>query len=118
MSEIESKTSEAEQGMTTDAVKPTSFTGRSVFAVETVAAGIAVQTALLTEDNQVMLAPAVFPDVSYALQQIDELRQMVLDHFTRAAKVVPRCWPIRPRHPSRRTPRPDQCCCSNKCCTF
>lgn len=87
MSEIESNTSEAEQGTPADAVKPTSYTGRSVFAVETVAAGIAVQTALLTEDNQVMLAPAVFPDVGYALQQIDELRQMVLDHFTRAAKV-------------------------------
>ena len=34
-----------------------------------------------------MLAPAVFPDVGYALQQIDELRQMVLDHFSRAAQV-------------------------------
>lgn len=87
MSEFETDTSEAEKGLNADDTKPTSFTGRSVFAVETVAAGIAVQTALLTEDNQVMLAPAVFPDVGYALQQIDELRQMVLDHFTRAAKV-------------------------------
>ena len=54
MSEFESNTSEAEQGMTSDAVKPTTYTGRSVFAVETVAAGIAVQTALLTEDNQLL----------------------------------------------------------------
>ncbi len=87
MSEIESNTSEADKGLNADDTKPTSFTGRSVFAVETVAAGIAVQTALLTEDNKVILVPAVFPDVGYALQQIDELRQMVLDHFTRAAKV-------------------------------
>ena len=87
MNELESNPSDAAQGMSADDTKPSSFTGRSVFAVETVAGGIAVQTALLTEDNQVMLAPAVFPDVGYALQQIDELRQMVLGHFSRAAQV-------------------------------
>ena len=32
-------------------------------------------------------APAVFPDVRYALTQIDELRAMVLQHFTHAAQV-------------------------------
>lgn len=62
-----------------------SVRGRSLFVVETTAAGIAVQTALLTEDNRLMSAPAVFPDVGYALSQIEELRGMVLQHFTRAA---------------------------------
>jgi len=64
-----------------------SVRGRSLFVVETTAAGIAVQTALLTEDNRLMSAPAVFPDVGYALSQIEELRAMVLQHFTRAAQV-------------------------------
>ena len=64
-----------------------SVRGRSLFVVETTAAGIAVQTALLTEDNRLMSAPAVFADVAYALSQIEELRGMVLQHFTRAAQV-------------------------------
>lgn len=61
--------------------------GRSLFVVETTAAGVAVQTALLAEDSRLLQAPAVFPDVSYALSQIEELRVMVLQHFTRAAQV-------------------------------
>lgn len=61
--------------------------GRSLFVVETTAAGVAVQTALLAEDNRLLQAPAVFPDVGYALTQIEELRAMVLQHFTRAAQV-------------------------------
>lgn len=61
--------------------------GRSLFVVETIAVGVAVQTALLAEDNRLLQAPAVFPDVAYALSQIEELRAMVLQHFTRAAQV-------------------------------
>ncbi len=66
---------------------PEAIRGRSLFVVETTAAGIAVHTALLTEENKLLGAPAVFPDVSYALTQIDELRAMVLQHFTHAAQV-------------------------------
>lgn len=61
--------------------------GRSIFIVETTASGIAVHTSFLAEDNTLIQAPAVFPDVGYALAQIDEMRNMVLRHFTQAAQV-------------------------------
>lgn len=61
--------------------------GRSVFVVNTTPAGIQVGTALLTEDNKLLNLPAVFPDVEYALGQIEQLRQMVLQHFSQAARV-------------------------------
>ncbi len=61
--------------------------GRSIFLIETVAAGVAVQTALLTEDNNVHSMPAVFPSLQYALQQIDELRAHIINHFENAAQV-------------------------------
>jgi hypothetical protein len=61
--------------------------GRSIFIIETVAAGVAVQTALLTEDNNVHSMPAVFPSLQYALQQIDELRGHIINHFENAAQV-------------------------------
>lgn len=64
-----------------------SVTGRSVFLVETTAAGISVQTALLSSDNQLLRAPAVFPDVEYAFAQIDELKRLVSRHFSEAARV-------------------------------
>lgn len=63
------------------------ITGRSVFVVNTTAAGISVQTALLAEDGKLIEMPAVFPDVDYALTQIDELRRLVTRHFSEAAKV-------------------------------
>lgn len=63
------------------------FQGRSVFLVETTAAGISVQTALLTTDNQLLRAPAVFPDIEYAFSHIDELKRLVSRHFSEAARV-------------------------------
>lgn len=63
------------------------ITGRAVFAVDTSAAGIVVRTAFLTEQGQVVDMPAVFPDLTYALNQIDHLRQIVLDRFSQAAQV-------------------------------
>lgn len=63
------------------------ITGRAVFAVDTSAAGIVVSTAFLTEQGQVIDMPAVFPDLTYALNQIDHLRQIVLDRFSQAAQV-------------------------------
>ena len=51
--------------------------GRSVFLVETTPAGIAVQTALLTEDGKLLNAPAIFPDVEYAFTQVDELKSLI-----------------------------------------
>jgi hypothetical protein len=64
-----------------------SVTGRSVFLVETTAAGIAIQTALLSNDGRLLQAPAVFPDVEYAFAQIEELRRLVSRHFSEAARL-------------------------------
>lgn len=64
-----------------------SITGRSVFLVETTAAGIAVQTALLANDGRLLRAPAVFPDAEYAFSQIEELKRLVSRHFSEAARV-------------------------------
>jgi hypothetical protein len=61
--------------------------GRSVFMVETVAAGVSVRTAFLTEDGRLADLPALFPDLSYATSQIDELKQLVVAHFAQAAQV-------------------------------
>ncbi len=61
--------------------------GRSVFIVEATPAGVAVQTALLTEQNQLIPMPAVFPDVQYAFEQIDELKRLVSQHFSQAAQL-------------------------------
>jgi hypothetical protein len=61
--------------------------GRSVFMVDTAAMGIVVRTAFLAEDNRVAEMPAVFPDLTYALAQIDSLRQIVIERFAQAAQV-------------------------------
>ena len=63
------------------------LTGRSVFLVETVAVGVAVRTLFLSEDQKLHDMPAIFPDLSYALSQIDELRRAVVQHFSQAAQV-------------------------------
>lgn len=60
--------------------------GRSIFAVETVAGGVMVRPAFLTSENGVMIASsAIFPSLSYSLQQIDALRRVVEHHFNQAA---------------------------------
>lgn len=56
--------------------------GRAVFAVSKVDVGVAVHTAFLAEDGRLLQMPAVFPNLDYALQQIDEMRQMVVNQFT------------------------------------
>lgn len=65
----------------------TNVTGRSVFAIETTAAGIVVRTALMTDDNRLLNMPAVFPDVMYAFEVIDDLKRQVAQHFSQAAQV-------------------------------
>lgn len=62
-------------------------TGRSVFLVETVAAGVSVRPVFLTEDQRLLDMPAVFPDMAYAMAQIDDLRRAVAQHFAQAAQV-------------------------------
>ena len=61
--------------------------GRSIFIIETTAAGVKVQTGFLANDGQVHAMPAVFPTLQYALQQIDELKAHVINHFTEASVV-------------------------------
>lgn len=63
------------------------ITGRAVFSVDMSAGGVVVRTAFLTEQNQVIEMPAVFPDLQYALAQIDSLRQIVIDRFAQAAQI-------------------------------
>ena len=63
------------------------ITGRAVFKIDTSAAGIVVRTAFLGEQGQLIDMPAVFPDLGYALSQIDHLRQIVIDRFSQAAQV-------------------------------
>ena len=65
----------------------TNISGRSVFAIETTAAGVVVRTAFLTEDNRILDMPAVFPDAMYAFNVIDDLKRQVAEHFGRAARV-------------------------------
>ena len=61
--------------------------GRAAFAVDTAPAGIVVRTVFVAEQGQVLEIPAVFPDLGYALQQIDQLRQLVIERFAQAAQV-------------------------------
>lgn len=55
--------------------------GRAVFAVSRVDVGVAVHTAFLAEDGRLLQMPAVFPNLEYALQQVDEMRQMLINQF-------------------------------------
>lgn len=64
-----------------------SIVGRSVFLVETVAAGVSVRTMFLAEDQRLIEMPAVFPDLPYALAQIEDLKRIVEQHFAQAARV-------------------------------
>ena len=66
---------------------PENITGRAIFAVDISAVGIVVRTGFLSEQGNVIDMPAVFPNLSYALDQIDHLRQIVIDHFAQAAQV-------------------------------
>lgn len=61
--------------------------GRSVFAIETTGAGVMVRTAWLGEDNRLLEMPAVFPELTYALNVVDDLRQQLIQHFSQAAQV-------------------------------
>lgn len=63
------------------------ISGRGVFVIETVAAGVAVRSAFLAEDGRLLDIPAVFPDLMYAMAQIDELKQHVARRFAEAAQI-------------------------------
>ncbi len=80
-------TDQIKQDVVDESVKQDQVKGRSVFLVETTPAGVAVQTALLTDDGKLLNMPAIFPDVQYAFDQIDELKRLVSQHFSQAAQL-------------------------------
>lgn len=61
--------------------------GRSAFNVELTPAGVVVSTVFVSEDDTVRPLPAVFPNLEYALGQIDALRSMVINQFATAAEL-------------------------------
>jgi hypothetical protein len=61
--------------------------GRSIFLIETVPVGVSVRTVFLTEDEKLLQMPGLFPNLAYALDQIDQLRAGVIRHFEQAAQV-------------------------------
>lgn len=65
----------------------TTLRGRSVFVVQTTNAGVVVRSAWLSEDKKLQEMPAVFPNVDYAVNVLDDLKRQVLKHFDRAAQV-------------------------------
>lgn len=69
------------------AAAPTQFVGRAAFAIDTASAGVVVRTVFIGEQGALLEMPAVFPDLGYALQQIDHLRQLVIERFSQAAQV-------------------------------
>ena len=87
----DAKTDAAGNDLTTDegtsAQATDQIQGRAIFSTEITAAGVAVSTAFLAEDGRVFPLPAVFPNLQYALSQIDELRQIVINQFGQAAQV-------------------------------
>jgi hypothetical protein len=64
--------------------------GRSVFSVETTPAGVVVSTVFLAQDGRIIKLPAVFPNLDYALDQINELAKLVKEHFEKGAEELNR----------------------------
>ena len=69
----------------TEASQP--IQGRSVFIVESTENGIAVQTSFMAEDGRLLQMACLFPDIEYALAQIDEMRRLVLFNLSKAAQI-------------------------------
>jgi hypothetical protein len=61
--------------------------GRSIFIIETTGKGILVQTSFEAEDGRLLEMPAIFPNIEYALAQIDEMRRLVVGRFSEAASI-------------------------------
>lgn len=73
------QTSQAPQGQVQPEGQP--ITGRGIFAVRTLGQAVSVESAFLVEDGNVLRLPAVFPNRQYALEQVEELRQLIHRHF-------------------------------------
>lgn len=67
--------------------QPVNLTGRSVFVVETTNQGVMVRSAFMTEDKRLLDMPAVFPELTYALNVVDDLKRQITQQFAQAAQV-------------------------------
>lgn len=93
--EASATTAEAVTGVTTvsavtaaaDTPAQDNVQGRGAFIVEMTAAGVAVAATLVTEDGRALAMPAIFPNLGYALSQIDEMRALVIRHFEQASQI-------------------------------
>ena len=70
-----------------DSVQPENLTGRAVFVVQTAAQGVMVRSAFLTEDKRLLDMPAIFPELTYALEVVDDLKRQITEQFAQAAQV-------------------------------
>lgn len=61
--------------------------GRGAFIVEMTAAGVAVASTVVTDDGRALAMPAIFPNLGYALSQIDEMRALVIRNFEQASQI-------------------------------
>jgi len=64
-----------------------SIKGRSIFIIEITGKGILVQTSFEVEDGRLIEMPAIFPNIEYALAQIDEMRRLVVSKFSEVATI-------------------------------
>ena len=80
-------TTETTTTPTVTAPEQEKFQGRGAFIVEMTAAGVAVASTVLTEDGRALAMPAIFPNLGYALSQIDEMRALVIRHFEQASQI-------------------------------
>lgn len=72
---------------TSEQPNPVNLTGRAVFVVETTEQGVMVRSAFLTEDKQLLDMPAIFPELSYALNVVDDLKRQITEQFAQAAQI-------------------------------
>lgn len=67
---------------------PETRKGQSAFHVELSPVGVVVRPVFVGEDSSLLAVPAaVFPNLEMAIQQLDELKRLVLHHFSEAAFV-------------------------------
>jgi len=65
-----------------------SIKGQSAFHVELSPVGVVVRTVFVGENDSLHAAPAaVFANLEMALQQLDEMKRLVIRHFSEAAFV-------------------------------
>ena len=65
-----------------------SIKGQSAFHVELSPVGVVVRTVFVGENDSLHAAPAaVFANLEIALQQLDEMKRLVIRHFSEAAFV-------------------------------